>query len=635
MNKKLGALILLCSITSSIIQGGSTVAFASNVNNANSNAIESKSAQTDKYEYTINANEITITKYLGNDKDVVIPSEIDGVKVAYIGEAAFKDNTNIESVTILEGVKNILFAGFNCCQNLKKVVLPEKLDYIADCAFMNCNNLESIVMPKEIQSIGNSAFCNCQKLKEIEVPKGTTTIGYDFASGCSSLSKVTIPDTVNTIHSGAFEGCTSLRKIEIPSSVKRIEAPFQDLKHIIISGEKGSAAEDYASRAGFQFSDINGKKENEDLDKEKDSKDFKYIFNSKEIEIIEYIGENEDVEVPEEIDGIKVTSIGTNAFKNNNNIKSVKLPDNIQIINSSAFENCKALESINIPENIEKIKDSAFKNCIKLDNIELGKSLTSIGYKAFYGCSSLKSIDIPESVTIIENNSFDNCDSLEEINVSEKNRCYSSRKGILYSSQGKTEDKDGNEIFYINLLKCPGGYKNSNVEIGEDVNYIRFGAFKDAKNVKTLKFKGEKIDIIAVTDLITEKVKEEDLTDGKLSADANITMDNLIKASKAASNNEKGFSIKFGDELETIVVADNVKVPKDDLDKESINNNSNVKEETKGSIEDEKTTLEHINDKAEKDDTGKTADLSSPLSLTFIMSLMGASIIKMFKVKRN
>lgn len=71
------------------------------------------------------------------------------------------------------------------------------------------------------------------------------------------------------------------------------------------------------------------------------------------------------------------------------------------------------------------------------------------------------------------------------------------------------------------------------------------------------------------------------------------------------------------------------------MDKESINNNSNVKEETKGSIEDEKTTLEHINDKAEKDDTGKTADLSSPLSLTFIMSLMGASIIKMFKVKRN
>lgn len=30
-------------------------------------------------------------------------------------------------------------------------------------------------------------------------------------------------------------------------------------------------------------------------------------------------------------------------------------------------------------------------------------------------------------------------------------------------------------------------------------------------------------------------------------------MDNLIKASKAASSNEKGISIKFGDELETIV----------------------------------------------------------------------------------
>lgn len=622
MNKKIGALVLLCSIASTMTQGVGTVAFAADNNSKDitTSVIETKDGQTDQYKYSILNDEITITKYLGNEKDVEIPDEISGVKVVAIGKEAFKDNGKIESVTVQDGVRSILSSAFNNCSNLKKVVLPEEIDYIGDCAFMNCKNLEEATMPKQSKDMGNAVFYNCSKLTEINIPRGITTIGIDFANGCSNLSEVTIPDTVLSILCGSFQECTSLREVTVPSSVNRIEAPFQDLKHIIIKGEKGSEAENYAKRASFQFSDIN-KVENEDdaLDKEKVSSEFKYIVNSKEAEILSYVGKNEDVVIPDTIEGVKVTSIGTNAFKDNSNIKSVKLSDSIEIINNSAFENCSSLEAINIPESITKIKDRAFKDCSALNEVSLKENLESIGYNAFDGCTSLVTIYIPASVIMIENNAFDNCSSLEEINVSEDSRSYSSRNGILYSAK---QDKEDKEDAYINLLKCPGGYKSGNVEISFDVNYIRFGAFNDAKNVKTLEFHGEKINLISVTDLITEKVKEENLTG------INLTLDTLEKVSKSSKSKE-GFSIKIGDNNETIVVSNDILPNNSDLNKD--NNLGNDIEDKNNN--DKKT--DSTDDTEIKDTTGRTADLSSPLSLAVIMSLMGASIIKVLKTKRN
>lgn len=48
-----------------------------------------KDPKTD-YEYTIENNEATISKYIGEGTTLVIPSEIDGIKVTSIGEDAFR-----------------------------------------------------------------------------------------------------------------------------------------------------------------------------------------------------------------------------------------------------------------------------------------------------------------------------------------------------------------------------------------------------------------------------------------------------------------------------------------------------------------------------------------------------------------
>ena len=66
--------------------------------------------------------------------------------------------------------------------------------------------------------------------------------------------------------------------------------------------------------------------------------------------ITKYLGNDAEVVIPSEIDGKTVTLIDDDAFRNNEKLKSVKLPDTLIGIGVEAFAFCKSLESVNIPE---------------------------------------------------------------------------------------------------------------------------------------------------------------------------------------------------------------------------------------------------------------------------------------------
>ena len=102
------------------------------------------------------------------------------------------------------------------------------------------------------------------------------------------------------------------------------------------------------------------------------------------------------LEIPAEIEGLPVTSIG-----------------------ESAFRYCSSLTSITISEGVTSIRDKAFKDCSSLTSITLPEGVTSIGFAAFSGCSSLISITIPEGVTSIGDRAFFKCDSLTLIIIPE------------------------------------------------------------------------------------------------------------------------------------------------------------------------------------------------------------------------
>ncbi len=88
------------------------------------------------FEYTVSDGMATVMGYNGRDRDIVIPSSIDGYRVVAIGERAFED-TLIKSVVIPDGVKSIGWFAFNGCMEMISATVPSSVAEIGYSAFGN------------------------------------------------------------------------------------------------------------------------------------------------------------------------------------------------------------------------------------------------------------------------------------------------------------------------------------------------------------------------------------------------------------------------------------------------------------------------------------------------------------------
>ena len=126
------------------------------------------------------------------------------------------------------------------------------------------------------------------------------------------------------------------------------------------------------------------------------SGNFKYETNgASSISITGYTGTEGVVTIPNEIDGYKVTQIAKEAFKENEIITSVTIPDSVTIINDSAFYSCTKLESVTMGNSVKELGSYAFSNCTKLSSVKLSSVLTTVNSAAFYKCTALESISLP------------------------------------------------------------------------------------------------------------------------------------------------------------------------------------------------------------------------------------------------
>ncbi len=189
-----------------------------------------------------------ITKYLGSQKNVVIPSEIDGYLIVSIDRYAFSKNNYIENVTIPSSIYSIYTEAFAYCSMLKTVTIKSDWISIGDKAFYNCEQLADFIYEPDYpyfdpandhisidireKAIEGTAYYNNKNnfkngalylgsalvkvessVKSFTIPDYVTCIGDDAFKDCTKLTSITIPEKVANIGNGAFEGCTSLNNV--------------------------------------------------------------------------------------------------------------------------------------------------------------------------------------------------------------------------------------------------------------------------------------------------------------------------------------------------------------------------------------------------------------------------------------
>ncbi len=181
-------------------------------------------------------NEISILYYIGTENTVTVPAEICGLPVKSIEKWAFF-GTDVQKVTVSEGVTVIKEEAFYNCQSLENVTLPSTLEStgtaifrfcqnlknvtfagtdsspeLGEYLFYACNTLESVNIPSEVTSIPKGMFAYCQSLNNLTLPEKTEEIS-DYAFYNSGLETITLPRTLNSIGERAFADCTTLDEI--------------------------------------------------------------------------------------------------------------------------------------------------------------------------------------------------------------------------------------------------------------------------------------------------------------------------------------------------------------------------------------------------------------------------------------
>ncbi len=215
--------------------------------------------------------EIVGYTYNGTEaQSLEIPAEISGMPVTSIGDAAFKANTNVVSVSIPTSVKKIGEYAFYGCTGLTEVVIPNSVTEICVGAFSDCTNLKKLTLSEGLVTIGNNAFWRCGALEGVTFSDKLTQIGEGAFFECVSLTEVSIPASVEKIGRAAFNGCSQLAKatingksVELYPELSNGETEIQDLRifdgckaGMEIVAPKGSTAEEYAAKAGITFTEL-------------------------------------------------------------------------------------------------------------------------------------------------------------------------------------------------------------------------------------------------------------------------------------------------------------------------------------------------------------------------------------------
>ena len=148
--------------------------------------------------------------------------------VKWIGGMAFKDNCNLISISIPEGVTKIMKTSFANCTSLTSITIPNGVTEIEERAFYNCTSLTSIIIPNSVVRIGDRAFANCTSLTSIAIPYpssySTTSLGEKAFAYCKSLTSIYCKSSEPpTLYGGnAFDGVSSDCKLYVqPESVEK------------------------------------------------------------------------------------------------------------------------------------------------------------------------------------------------------------------------------------------------------------------------------------------------------------------------------------------------------------------------------------------------------------------------------
>ena len=393
-----------------------------------------------------------IQGYFGKETDLVIPRTIRGITVRGIYNGAFKDNTQVHSVSLPETAakiydeafmnssvekvsgKGLLYVEKNAFTNSSIEDFPfEQIVSVGSGAFQNCKNLKDVNL-QNVATIQSNAFTSASGITKV-INENLTTLGSE-AFSFTDIEEVSIPN-ITSLSSGVFRGCEKLVTASVPYAKNIASNAFLDcvsLKKVDISDAETLGASCF-SNTGLEYASFKNVK----------SVSSSTFANNTELSLVSLVN---------------VSSIGTYAFRNCPELQIVYLPA-LKTLTNNSFSECPKLLSLWLP-SVESINratlDDSSIEYLQLDNVKIIRSLPQT-LKGVLVPSSLTSISatIPATDFIV----YGYTGTYAEDFARNNNKQFSTVPAIVYDLEEKVNTEDRFILVYALGFNCKyQWYKN-------------------------------------------------------------------------------------------------------------------------------------------------------------------------------
>ena len=130
--------------------------------------------------------------------------------------------------------------------------------------------------------------------------------------------------------------------------------------------------------------------------------------------VVGYSGDEADVRIPDSCGGGVISVIGDKLFSGHKEITSVSIPDTVTDIGEFVFDGCRNLRTIKLPSQLECLWGYTFVRC-GIEEITLPDKLVTLPPFAFMDCKYLKKVVCGKGLKKIYSWVFSGCDELTEL----------------------------------------------------------------------------------------------------------------------------------------------------------------------------------------------------------------------------
>lgn len=302
---------------------------------------------------------------------------------------------------------------------LEQIIIPETVTTIKEGAFF-ATRLEKLTIPKSVKTIGSNTFYT---IKELHVKASQAELGTELCTKSTTVycTKGSTFETYAKNNSIPYviieEVGTAVKSAKVTSTSGTVpkNGTFTVTDNnpanptMSFDGVKSATAKAVKIPDTVTYNGVTYKVTTVSVSSFTSTKDkakFKVTSNKVGSLTVEYKAptnkKKTNVSIPKYVTykGIKfkVTSVASNAFKNNKYVKKVTIPDTVTRIGAKAFSGCRKLTKVTIGKRVQTIDKYAFYGCKKLTDITIKSTkLQTVGKYALKGVNAKCKIKVPAS----------------------------------------------------------------------------------------------------------------------------------------------------------------------------------------------------------------------------------------------